>query len=192
MLRQGWNRNRALGLCWPKQGLGRYLKAAIAFMQWYLSAVVSCSLGSSHNRTCKAQPGWHPAAASTQHQQTRHRLVGPALPPCPLTSPGTHMLLSTSTAEVSATPGVPAGAPWCPCTISLPPSPPALSSSQGAGTRAPCPLTSMCSGRLFRKLKISRLAVKRFLLALLQSRQMQFRNCIFCTRSWEAHRDQGV
>ena len=67
----------ALGMRWQNNGLGRYLKAAIAFMQWYLSAVLSCSLGSSHNRTCKAQLGWHLAATSTQHQQTRHRLVGP-------------------------------------------------------------------------------------------------------------------
>ena len=76
-LRQG-HQDRALGMCWQNQGLGRYLKTAIAFMQWYLSAVLSCSLGSSCNRACKAQLEWHPAATSTRQ------------PPAPSTSkPGT-------------------------------------------------------------------------------------------------------
>ena len=72
-LHQG-HQDRAQGMCWQNHGLDSYLKAAIALMQWYISAVLSCSLGSSHSRICKAQPGWHLAATGTQHQQT---LLGP-------------------------------------------------------------------------------------------------------------------
>lgn len=141
-LHQGYQ-DGAWGMCWQKQGLGRYLKAAMVFMQQYLRPVLSCSMGSSHNRTCKAQSGWHLAAASTQQQQTCHRPLGPESPQWPLTNTGTLVLLSTSTAELSAAPGVPSGALGCLCIISLPPSPPVLSFSQGAATWVPCPLTSI-------------------------------------------------
>lgn len=48
----------SLGVQWQNQGLGLYLKAAIASMAWYRTAVHSWSTGSFSSSSCRAEMGW--------------------------------------------------------------------------------------------------------------------------------------
>lgn len=50
--------DRTLGVQWQNQGLGLYLKAAIASMAWYRTAVHSWSTGSFSSSSCRAEMGW--------------------------------------------------------------------------------------------------------------------------------------
>jgi len=78
----------AVERCHAKQGLGWYLKAAMASMACCRTAVCRWSLGSSCSSSCRAQPGWDLSAASTPCHQTWRWSAGLMEPPCPHPSAG--------------------------------------------------------------------------------------------------------
>ena len=115
--------DRTLGVQWQSQGLGLYLKAAIASMAWYRTAVHSWSTGSSSSSSCRAEMGWDLTLVSGAR----------GAPVTPRPAPERRGTLRP-TAEISAVPTVPlptpasqGASPWValppPTTPSIVPSP---------------------------------------------------------------------
>ena len=187
---------RAVERCQPNQGLGRYLKAAMASMACCRTAVCRRSLGSSSSSTCRTKPGWDLAAASTQCQQTQHQAVGLAETLCP--RPGTSPQRPPATPAAGVSAGrasqrhpSPLGA--CPRTLAPALPLPMCWPSWFAGARGPCPLPRPAGCPLTLIFSASsnlwqnafRPCDKPLHLPALHRAQMVSRNCVLWASSWQ-------